>query len=100
MLFSGQSLARGWHETKKFIGNAYHHTTKLASQLDTGMQIGKRLLASVAPIFDQFGGGHHLKPIMSGISAYDAGKSDVMHGYNNVQAHLSRIRRQVPELQI
>ena len=100
MLFSGQSLARGWHETKRFIGNAYHHTTKLASQLDTGMQIGKRLLASVEPLFSQFGGSHHLKPIMSGISAYDQGKADVMHGYNNIQTHLSRIRRQVPELQI
>ena len=98
MLFSGQSLARGWHETKKFIGSAYHHTTKLASQLDTGMQIGKRLLSAVSPLFDSY--GISMKPIMSGISAYDQGKSDVMHGYNNVQAHLSRIRRQVPELQI
>ena len=100
MLFSGQSLARGWHETKKFIGNAYHHTTKLASQLDSGMQLGKRILASVEPLFSQFNQSHHLKPIMAGISAYDSGKADVMHGYNNVQAHLSRIRRQVPELQI
>ena len=100
MLFSGQALARGWDQTKRVIGNAWHHTTKMASQFDHGMQVGKRLLASVAPIFDQLGGGHHLKPIMSGIGAYDKGKSDVMFGVNNVQAHLSRIRRQVPEIGI
>ena len=32
------------------------------------MQVGRRLLASVAPIFDQLGGSQHLKPIMSGLA--------------------------------
>ena len=41
-----------------------------------------------------------MQPIMSGIRAYDQGKSDVMHGVNNVQTQLHRIRRQVPEIDL
>ena len=67
---------------------------------DLDLLFAKRLLASVAPIFDQLGGSQHLKPIMSGLTAYDKGKSDVMQGYNNVQHHYNRIKRQVPELEL
>jgi hypothetical protein len=64
------------------------------------MQVGKKLLGAVAPILDQFGGAQHMKPIVSGIRAYDQGKADVMYGVNNVQTHLHRIRRQVPEIDL
>jgi len=94
------NLAQGWHHTKRVVGDAWHHTTKLAAQFDSGMKVGRRLLASVAPIFDQLGGSQHLKPIMSGLTAYDKGKSDVMQGYNNIQHHYNRIKRQVPELEL
>ena len=98
MMFN--NLAQGWHHTKRVMGDAWHHTTKLAAQFDSGMKVGRRLLASVAPIFDQLGGAQHLKPIMQGLTAYDRGKSDVMQGYNNVQHHYNRIKRQVPELEL
>jgi hypothetical protein len=98
MLFGGQTLAHHWRHTKKVMGDTWHHAVKFGQGLDQGMQVGKRLLASVAPLLDQFGGGHHMKPIMQGISAYDHGKADVMFGYNNVASHLSRIKRQVPEI--
>ena len=100
MLFSSQALARGWHHTKRAVGDVWNHTTKLASQFDQGMQVGRRLLSAVSPILDQLGQAHHLKPIMSGLTAYDQSKADVMHGVNNVQTHLHRIRRQVPELNL
>jgi len=100
MLFSNQQLARGWHKTKRVIGDTWDHAVRIGQQMDHGMRIGKRLLASMTPLLDQFGGGHHVKSIMSGIQAYDQGKSDVMYGYNNVQSHLQRIRRQVPELEL
>ena len=94
------NLAQGWHHTKRVVGDAWHGATKLASQFDSGMRVGRRLLASVAPIFDQLGGSQHLKPLMSGLTAYDKGKSEVMQGYNNVQHHYNRIKRQVPELEL
>ena len=55
-------------------------------------------MAATAPIFDQLGASY--KPIMDGLTAYDKGKSDVVGGYNNVQSHYNRIRRQVPELEL
>ena len=99
-MFNAKNLARGWQTTKRVMGDAWHGATKIASQFDSGMKVGRRLLASVAPIFDQLGGSQHLKPIMSGLTAYDKGKSEVMTGYNNVQNHYNRIRRQVPELEL
>ena len=98
MLFGSQALARGWQKTKRVIGDSWDHAVRIGEGLDHGMRIGKRLLASVAPILDQFGGGHHMKPIMSAVGAYDQGRADVMYGVNNVRTHLSRIRRQVPEI--
>ena len=100
MLFNSQAIARTWQQAKKHIGDAWNHTTKLASQFDTGMKVGRKILASVAPIFDQFGSSHHLKPIMSGIKAYDQGRADVMYGVNNVMSHYQRIKRQVPEIDL
>jgi len=97
-MFNAKNLAHGWQTMKRVTGDAWHGATKLASQFDNGMKVGRRLLASVAPIFDQLGQSQHLKPIMSGLKAYDKGRGEVMDGYNNVQNHYNRIRRQVPEL--
>lgn len=100
MLFSGQQLARSWHKTKQVIGDGFHHAVRIGQGLDNGMKLGKRLLASFAPLLDQYGGGHHVKTIMSGISAYDHGKHEVMNTFNNVQAHHARIQREVPEINL
>jgi hypothetical protein len=35
---------------------------------------------------------------MGAVTAYDRGKADVMQGYNQVETHYNRIRRQVPEI--
>ena len=101
MLFNTQNLARHWHKTKKVIGDTFNHAVKIGQGIDHGMQIGKKLLSAMSPIFDSYNNGqHHMKSIMGGISAYDQGKADIMHGYNNIQAHYSRIQRQVPEINL
>ena len=100
MLFNSLDIARTWQQAKKHIGDTWNHATKLAGQFDSGMRVGRKLLSAVAPIFDQFGVSHHLKPIMSGIKAYDQGRADVMYGYHNVRAHYDRIKRQVPEVDL
>ena len=100
MLFNSQQLVRGWHKTKKVIGDTFNHAVRIGQNLDHGMKIGKKLLSSMSPLFDQYGGQNHMKSIMGGITAYDQGKADIMHGYNNVQSHFSRIQRQVPEINL
>ena len=99
-MFNTKNIAHGWQTTKRVLGDAWHGATQLASRFDSGMKVGRRLLASVAPIFDQLGQAQHLKPIMSGIKAYDRGRGEVMDGYNQVENHYKRIKRQVPELEL
>ena len=62
------------------------------------LSVGKKLLGALTPLLDGLGAGHHVKSIMGPIRTYDQGKADVMYGVNNVQSHLDRIRRQVPEI--
>ena len=100
MLFNSQQLVRGWHKTKRVIGGTFNHAVRIGQNLDHGMKIGKRLLSSMSPLFDQYGGQNHMKSIMGGITAYDQGKADIMNGYNNVQSHYARIQRQVPEINL
>ena len=98
MLFNSQAIARGWQNTRTWASKAWAHTTKLAGQLDHGMAIGRRLIGAVSPLFDQLGVNY--RPAIDAISHYDRGKTDVMHGVNNVMTHYQRVKRQVPELQL
>ena len=98
MFFRSQDLARHWYNTKKVVGQTWNHAVKLGQQFDHGMNVGRKLLGAITPLLDQFGAGHHVKSIMPAFKAYDQGRSDVMYGVHNVQAHYDRIRRQVPEI--
>ncbi len=98
MLFNSQAIARGWQNTRTFASKAWHHTTKLAGQFDTGMKIGRRLLSAMSPLLDQLSVDY--TPAIQAIGAYDHGKAEVMHGVNNVMTHYQRVKRQVPELQL
>ena len=99
-MFNRQALARHWGAAKKVIGDSWHTAVRIGQGLDHSVRVGRKLLGAVSPILDQLGGGHHTKSLMQGITAYDQGRADVMHGVNNVQTHLSRIRRHVPELDL
>ena len=101
MFINNQTLARGWAKTKRVIGDTWNHGVKIAQSLDHGMSVGKRLLGALTPLLDQWGHGKMIQnTLMSGISAYDQSRSDVIHGYNNVQSNLQRIRRAVPEINL
>ncbi len=99
-MFNRQALARHWGAAKKVIGDSWHTAVRIGQGLDHSVRVGRKLLGAVSPILDQLGGGHHTKSLMKGVTAYDQGRADVMHGVNNVQSHLSRIRRPVPELDL
>ena len=98
MHFHAKALARGLAYGKKVIGDGWNHAVRLGEGLDHGMRVGKRLLASVAPIFDAMGAGGAMKPLMQGVEAYDKGRNSAMQGYTQVMAHHARIKRQVPEI--
>jgi hypothetical protein len=100
MLFGGRSLQSHWHTAKRVIGDGWHGAVKLAGQLDQGMRVSRRLFGALQPALDQFAGGAGSTHMMSAFKAYDSTKSDVMHGYNQVEQMRNRIKRQVPELNL
>ena len=73
---------------------------KLAGQLDGAMKVGRRLFGALQPALEQYAAPEQQRAIMSGFKKYDSTRSDVMEGYNNVEQHYNRIRRQVPELNL
>jgi hypothetical protein len=100
MLFGGRSLQSHWHTAKRVIGDGWHGAVKLAGQLDQGMRVSRRLFGALQPALDQFAGGAGSTHMMNAFKAYDSTKSDVMHGYNQVEQMRNRIKRQVPELNL
>ena len=100
MLIGGRSLSSHWRNAKRVVGDGWNGAVKLAGQFDQGMRVGRRLFGALQPALDQFAGNHASKSIMDGFKAYDSTKSDVMHGYNQVEQMRNRIKRQVPELNL
>ena len=45
-MFNAKNLAHGWKTTKRVIGDAWHGATKIASQFDNGMKVGRRELVT------------------------------------------------------
>ena len=99
-MLGGQSLSSHWRHAKRVIGDGWNGAVKLAGQFDQGMRVSRRLFSALQPALDQFASPGHLKPVMDGFKKYDQTRSDMMDGYNNVEHHYNRIRRQVPELNL
>ena len=89
-----------YHSGKRMLGQAFHHTVKIAGQLDHAMGLGKRVFSALQPAIQDMGGSGVNRAVMQGIQGYEAGRNEVMGHHNQVQAHLSRLRRAAPELDI
>ena len=64
------------------------------------MGLGKRVFSALQPAIQDMGGSGVNRSIMQGISGYEQGREQVMGQHNQVQAHLSRLRRAAPELDL
>jgi len=91
-------LANAWHQGKKTIGHMFNHAVKWAGQLDHGVSVGKRLLGALDPLLQDVGAGNVSRAAIQGFGKYEQGREEVLGQHNKVQAHLSRLRRNVPEL--
>ena len=88
------------HHGKRAMGHAFNHAVKWAGQIDHAMGLGKRVFGALEPAIHQMGGSNVNRSIMQGIQGYEQGREQVMGQHNQVQAHLSRLRRAAPELDI
>jgi hypothetical protein len=100
MLFNTQQLTRGWQATKRIIGDSFHHAVRIGHGIDQTMRVGKKLLGSIRPLLDQYGGQEHVNTAMKALKVYDEGRSQIMDTMNNVQIHHARIQREVPEINL
>ena len=82
------------------MGHAFNHAVKWAGQIDHAMGLGKRVFSALQPAIQDMGGSNVNRSIMQGIQGYEQGREQVMGQHNQVQAHLSRLRRAAPELDI
>ena len=91
-------LANAFHQGKRTIGNMFTHAVKWAGQIDHGMSVGKRLLGALDPLLQDVGAGNVSRAAVQSFGRYEQGREQVMGQHNQVQAHLSRLRKNVPEL--
>ena len=95
-----RNLHDAWHHGKRAMGNAFHHAVKWAGQIDHFMGVGKRVFGALHPAIEGMGGSQTNRAVMQGIQGYEQGRNEVMGHHNQVQAHLSRLRREGPELDL
>ena len=95
-----RNLQDAWHHGKRAIRNAFNHAMKFAGQLDHAVGLGKRVSSALQPAIQEMGGSNVNRAVMQGISGYEQGRNEIMGQHNQVQAHLSRLRRAAPELDI
>ena len=82
------------------MGNMWNHAVKFAGQLDHAMGVGRRAFGALQPALQDFGGERVNRAVMQGFKAYDQGRADTMGLHNNVSAHLNRLRKAVPEIDL
>ena len=64
------------------------------------MGVGKRIYGALQPAIQDMGEGEINRAVMAGIGRYEQGRNEIMGQHNQVQAHLSRLRRAAPELDL
>ena len=93
-----RQLQAAYHHGKRTIGNMFHSAVKFAGQLDHGISVGKRLFGALDPMLQDMGAGSVSRAAVRGFGRYEQGREQVLGQHNQVQAHLSRLRKSVPEL--
>jgi hypothetical protein len=78
----------------------WNHAVKWAGQIDHAMGVGKRVFGALQPAIQDIGGSNINRAVMEGIERYEQGRNEILGHHNQVQAHLSRLRRAAPELDL
>ena len=95
-----RALHDAWQHGKRTIGHMWNHAVKFAGQLDHAMGLGKRIYGALQPAIQDMGGGEINRAVMGRIGPYEQGWNEIMGQHNQVQAHLSRLKRAAPELEL
>ena len=64
------------------------------------MGLARRAFGALQEPLNALGGERVNRAVMQGFKAYDQGRADTMGLHNNVSAHLNRLRKAVPEIDL
>ena len=93
-----QRLHEAWHHGKRTVGDMFNSAVKFAGQMDHGIRVGKRLFGALDPALQDMGAGGVSRAAVQSFGRYEQGREQVLGHHNQVQTHLSRLRKNVPEL--
>ena len=93
-----KAAQHAWRNTKNFIGNAYLHGKRFLRDIDTGVDITRRILQTAAPVIRDLGGGSELGRAQRALGDYDMMKAKVLGADRTGQHLLGGLRARVPEL--
>ena len=89
------SMRRAYNNSKRYLGNAYHHTKGLLGDIDSGVRTAKELYSIAQPLISslmsqkdfQKGNTHVIKAL----NGYEDIRSKVMDTHENTQNHYNSI---------
>ena len=89
-----QTLRNAYHKTKTFIGQAYHHTKGMLSDLDMGVRVARDLYSITSGPMESLIGENYSKGnkyVMNALSGYDDIRSKVMDTDENIKNHYHQV---------
>ena len=86
---------RGFHVAKHHAFEAYRHGRSLASKLNHGFEIVKKIHSVLTPALKDAGVHHHTKKV---ISDFEQVRGKVMGAHDSAERVVHAVKRSVPEL--
>jgi len=82
-----------FNRAKDFLGNAYNHSKKFLSDIDSGVQTFKNVYSVVAPVLDSYGiKASSNQNIQKALNGYDSIRNNIMSKHDKVVNDISHVK--------
>jgi hypothetical protein len=82
-----------FNRAKDFLGNAYTHSKKFLSDIDSGVQTFKNVYSVVAPVLDSYGiKASNNQNIQKALNGYDSIRNNIMSKHDKVVNDISHVK--------
>ena len=95
--FLQHDLKRSLINVKNHLSNGYNQSKRFCGQIDSGMSTAKKIFGVLAPVIEQYGGGHFNKQAIKALGGYEQIRGKVVdehegakRQYDNVVSGLAK----------
>ena len=74
-----------YNNTKKHLGNVYHHTKNILGHIDNGINVGKTIFSVIQPYLEELGQNNINKHAMKALTHYDDLKKKVVDTHDRAE---------------